>query len=119
LFRPGEVVIADFPGATAMKRRPAVVLSSDLYHKTRPDVIIGLVTSQTAAAIERTDYVLQDWASIGLKRPSAFRSFVVTIPRSAVLGRIGRLSSNDWAAVRERVKLALDDLESRESSENA
>jgi mRNA-degrading endonuclease toxin of MazEF toxin-antitoxin module len=38
----GNVVIVDFPGVTGIKRRPAVVLSSNTYHATRPDVIIGL-----------------------------------------------------------------------------
>ncbi|WNN92036.1 type II toxin-antitoxin system PemK/MazF family toxin [Gloeocapsopsis dulcis] len=37
----------DFPGVTGIKRRPAVVLSSDTYHANRPDVIVGLITTQT------------------------------------------------------------------------
>jgi mRNA interferase MazF len=107
LFSPGDVVVLDFPGITGSKRRPAVVLSSDTYHATRPDLILGLITSQTAAAIGPTDYALQDWAAAGLRLPSAFRSFLATVPAADVSGPIGRLSDRDWAAVCSRVIVAL------------
>src|SRR5437763_4866526 len=81
LLNAGDVIILDFPGVQGIKRRPAVGLSSDLYHSARPDVIAGLITSQTSSAIGPTDYALQDWATAGLRVPSAFRAFVVTVPR--------------------------------------
>ncbi|WP_448564286.1 type II toxin-antitoxin system PemK/MazF family toxin [Trichothermofontia sp.] len=45
-FNASDVVTVDFPGITGTKRRPAVVLSSAVYHAHRPDVIIGLITLQ-------------------------------------------------------------------------
>lgn len=72
----GDIVVADFPGARGTKRRPAVVISSLTYHSARPDVILGLITSQTASAVGPTDYLLQDWAAAGLRVPSAFRAFL-------------------------------------------
>jgi mRNA interferase MazF len=42
---PGDIMTVDFPGATGVKRRPAVVVSSPLYHTHRPDVILGVITS--------------------------------------------------------------------------
>jgi mRNA interferase MazF len=81
LLKPGEVVIVDFPGVMGMKRRPAVVVSSDAYHSARPDVIVGLITSQVAGS---TDRALADWSAAGLRLPSLFRSFLVTVPRTAV-----------------------------------
>jgi mRNA interferase MazF len=36
---PGDVVTVDFLGATGPKRRPAVVVSSALYHQHRPDLV--------------------------------------------------------------------------------
>ena len=64
---PGDVVTVDFPGATGVKRRPAVVLSSTIYHSKRPDVILGLITSKTKG-LSATDHVLQDWKSAESKR---------------------------------------------------
>src|SRR5215204_3016970 len=91
-LEPGDVVILDFPGVQQTKRRPAVIVSAHLYHRERPDVIVGLITSQINAATAATDYQLQDWARARLIQPSAFRSFLVTLPRSAIKGRVGKLS---------------------------
>jgi mRNA interferase MazF len=104
---PGTIVVVDFPGVTGIKRRPAVIVSSALYHRARPDVILGVITSQIDSATAATDYLLQDWKAAGLRRTSAFRAFLITLPRSAITARLGQLSETDWQAVRERVKVAL------------
>ncbi|MEH1940272.1 MAG: type II toxin-antitoxin system PemK/MazF family toxin [Nostoc sp.] len=116
-FNPGDVVTVDFPGVTGIKRRPAVVLSSATYHATRPDVIIGLITTRTTA-LGITDYTLQDWAA-GLRVASVFRSFIVTLPPSANLVWIGHLSELDWKGVRACVKIALTELDDSKPSSNA
>jgi len=104
----GEVVWIDFPGVVQTKRRPAVILSCASYHSTRPDVIVGLITSQSGKASAPTDHVLHDWQSAGLRVPSAFRAFLVTLPRSSIVSTMGRLSPTDWTEVVSRVALALD-----------
>ncbi|MGB3299143.1 MAG: type II toxin-antitoxin system PemK/MazF family toxin [Phormidesmis sp.] len=106
----GDVVTVDFPGVTDIKRRPAIVLSSTEYRAIRPDVIIGLVTSQTKR-LGVTDYVLQDWQTAGLRTVSVFRSFIVTLPRSANLAVVGRLSARDWQGVTACVRVALAETE--------
>ena len=111
LLNPGDVVAVNFPGVTGIKRRPAVVLSSAVYHASRPDVIVGLITSQTAAAIGPTDCLLQDWAQAGLRAPSAFRSFLATLPPSTNPLSVGHLSDRDWLRVRACVKAALTQLD--------
>ena len=108
-FNPGDVVTVDFPGVTGIKRRPAVVLSSATYHSNRPDVIVGLITSQTKG-LRITDYVLQDWQAAGLRVSSVFRSFIVTLPPSANLVVIGQLSKRDWQGVKACVRVALAEL---------
>lgn len=107
MLSAGDVVTIDFPGVTGVKRRPAVVLSSGVYHAERPDIIVGLITSQSIAP-GPTDCLLQDWASAGLRVPSTFRSFLVTLPPSAHPARVGRLSERDWKAVCACVKASLD-----------
>ncbi|ELR97591.1 type II toxin-antitoxin system PemK/MazF family toxin [Gloeocapsa sp. PCC 73106] len=105
-FKPGDIVTVDFPGVTAIKRRPAVVLSSAAYHATRPDTIVGLIATRTSG-LGVSDYELQDWAAAGLRVASVFRSFIVTLPPSANLVDIGHLSERDWKGVRMCVKVAL------------
>jgi len=107
LLKPGDLVVVDFPGVTGIKRRPAVVLSSDAYHSTRPDAILGLITSQIAGSIGVTDHALVDWAVAGLRLPSLFRSFLVTVPRTAIYQVAGHLSDHDWLAVRAKLGTAL------------
>jgi mRNA interferase MazF len=109
-FEPGDIVTVDFPGVTGIKRRPAVVLSSAAYHVTRPDTIVGLITTRTSG-LGTTDYELQDWAAAGLRVACVFRSFIVTLPPSANLVHIGHLSERDWTSVRMCVKVALAELE--------
>ena len=99
---PGDVVTVDFPGATGKKRRPAVVVSSDVYHSERPDLILGILTTNLPSA---TDYVLQQWSAAGLRAPSAFRSyFGMALPADVHV--IGHLSDRDWLAVKDGVKRA-------------
>jgi mRNA interferase MazF len=111
LFSPGDIVTIDFPGVTGVKRRPAVVLSSEVYHKSRPDIVVGLITSHIAATMGPTDCSLEDWTEAGLRVASAFRSFLVTLPPAANPVLVGHLSQRDWKAVRACVKTALAKLD--------
>ncbi len=106
MVEPGDVVTVDFPGTLGTKRRPAVVVSTETYHASRPDVILALQTSQTTKAASPTDYILQDWSIAGLRNASALRSFLATVPASSV-SVVGHLSSRDWQEVQARLRIAL------------
>jgi mRNA-degrading endonuclease toxin of MazEF toxin-antitoxin module len=103
---PGDVVTVDFVGATGVKRRPAVVVSSRLYHAHRPDLILAVLTTQVTTATAPTDYVLQDWAAAGLRRPSAFRAYLGMATLAAVRV-IGHLSAHDWGNIQACLMQAL------------
>lgn len=107
MYQAGDVVLLYFPGIQIAKPRPAVVVSSAVYHAVRPDVIAALLTSQLRQATTATDYVLQDWSAAGLHAPSAFRSFIETFETREVLRKLGHLSDRDWAEVQARLRLAL------------
>jgi mRNA interferase MazF len=59
----GDVLVGAFPGAATTKIRPAVVLSTEFYHRHRPDVIVGLITTQAPKELIPTDCELRDWTS--------------------------------------------------------
>jgi mRNA interferase MazF len=107
-MKSGDVIWIEFPGVVQTKRRPAVIISSATYHAIRPDVIVGLVTSQTAKANSPTDYLIQDWQAAGLRVASSFRSFIVTLPASAIVSTMGTLTPKDWTEVVARIKLAIE-----------
>ena len=47
-LRFGDVIVVPFPftDQSAIKKRPAVVVSSESYHRDRPDLILMAITSQ-------------------------------------------------------------------------
>ena len=98
-----------FPGAQVTKTRPAVVLSTEDYHRYRPDVIVSLITSQAPTLLAPTDCALPDWKQAGLHAASYFRLFPVTLPQREVR-LIGRLSETDWASVRMCLKAGFGDV---------
>ncbi len=106
-MKAGTVVTSGFPGVVNSKRRPAVVISSENYHRERPDVILALVTTNITKATSATDYILQDWSSANLNRPSAVRIFLFTLPKYEVT-EIGELSDRDWAEVQKRLQISLE-----------
>jgi mRNA interferase MazF len=106
-MKAGTIVVAEFLGVVSSKRRPAVVISSQTYHRERPDVILALVTTNIASATSATDYILQDWSSANLNRPSAVRNFLFTLPKSKVT-EIGELAERDWAEVQKRLRISIE-----------
>ena len=99
-------MIAAFPGAHLTKTRPAVVLSTSEYHRERPDVILGLITTKQSATLCSTDYKIQDWELAGLHAPSHSRLYLVTLLQGDVRV-IGALTQRDWEAVKLRVGTGL------------
>ena len=104
-MRPGDVVVGLLQGAIVTKVRPAVVIASRTYLVERPDVLLGILTTKVPATITSTDHVLGDWRSAGLRAPSCFRAYVLTIHRSE-LTVIGHLSDQDWYRVQACVRAA-------------
>lgn len=104
-MKPGSLVTAEFQGIVSTKRRPAVVVSSENYLRERADVILAVVTTQIDKANSSTDYILQDWQSAGLNKPSAVRIFLFTIPKNKAR-EFGNLSEKDWTEVRKRLQIA-------------
>lgn len=97
--KPGDVVVADFPGVQVTKRRPALVVSTAVYHQARPDAILAVLTGQIAAATQPTDHILREWSAAGLHRPTAYRTFLITLPRQDIVAVIGHVAEHDWAEI--------------------
>ncbi len=106
-MKPGDIVIANFPGVTGVKRRPAAVLSTIDCHTFHRDVILGAITINLAVSTTPTDHLIADWTMAGLRKPSAFRTFLVTLPQRELLANIGHLSDADRIAVEECVRNAI------------
>jgi len=98
----GDVILVPFPftDQTTSKRRPAVVVSSDAYHRERPDLVILAITSQTRPAAGIGEVAVAHWQQAGLLRPSVLKPVVATIERGLVMRKLGRLEEEDRHALR-------------------
>jgi len=108
-FQRSDVVLVPFPFSdlSTSKVRPAVVVSSDLYHATEPDLLLAALTSRVATATGPLDYVLNDWRAAGLRHPSALKPVLFTLDPVRVLHRIGALTPTDMEQVNQRLLCAL------------
>lgn len=106
----GDIVLVPFPFSdlSTTKVRPAVVVSSFLYHSTEPDLILAAITSKVSMATGSLDYVLDDWQTAGLRYPSAFKPVLFTLEPTRVVHHIGTLTPTDQAQVDGRLRRALE-----------
>jgi mRNA interferase MazF len=108
-FQRGDVVLIPFPftDLSASKTRPAVVVSSDLYHQTRPELLLAYVSSQVSKAQPALDYLLVDWTTAGLPRPSFIRPKIAAIEPALIVHQVGRLSERDLLEADRRLRRAM------------
>ena len=92
-FEPGDVILVPFPftDQQSTKKRPAVIVSSIAYHRTRSDIIILALTSNLSG-----DHIpLTDWQEARLPKPTAFKPVLATLESDLALKRLGHLSAKD------------------------
>ena len=105
-FDFGDVLLVPFPfsNQTAVKKRPAVVVSSSTYNNSRPDLIILALTSQPAVASQFGGTSLSHWKGAGLLKPSVFKPILATIEKSLVIQKMGRLHASDQKTLQQILK---------------
>jgi mRNA interferase MazF len=105
-FDFADVVLVPFPFAdqSTNKKRPAVVVSSEAYHRQRPDIILMAVTSQVRAASTIGEVAIQHWQSAGLIKPSVLKPLLATIEKRLVIRVMGNLHADDRAALRATLR---------------
>lgn len=107
-FRQGELVLVKFvfTEGVGFKKRPALIVSSDEYHKSRNEVVIAAVTSN----IERElvgDTEIKEWKKANLLYPSIVTGILQTIKNNMIERKLGALTSTDFQKVQKNLKLAL------------
>ena len=107
-YSRGDVVLVSFifTDETGVKRRPAVIISSDAYHTGRDEAIIAAITSRTDRVLVG-DHLIADWQGAGLLFPSVATSIIRTIKQDMIKKRLGSLPTQDMGAVDSKLKLAL------------
>jgi len=105
-FDFGDVLLVPFPfsNQTAVKKRPAVVVSSSAYNRSRPVLIILALTSQPATSSAFGGTSLSNWKAAGLLKPSVFKPILATIEKSLVIQKMGRLHASDQKTLQQVLK---------------
>lgn len=105
-FEFADVVLVAFPFTDQLthKKRPAVVVSSEAYHRQRPDVILMAVTSQMRPTTTVGEFVVQRWQEAGLIKPSVLKPLLATVEARLVLRTLGKLYATDRAALRRALE---------------
>jgi mRNA interferase MazF len=107
MYQRGDVVLLPFPftDLSAVRTRPAVVVSTDAFQRDTGDFTVAMITS-----VPRTtayDYALMDWQAAHLLRPSWVRAKLATLDPALVRYQPGRLSDMDLVEVDRRIRLSL------------
>ena len=99
----GDVLFLDYPFADRedSKRRPAVVISSELFHRHKKDVIVLAITSQLTPVGELGEILIKDWQHAGLPKPSILKATIATIVSDRVIRRFGMLSDYDTQSLKQ------------------
>ena len=108
-YNQGDMLLVDFSFSegAGSKKRPALIISSDNYHKKRQEVIIMAITSN----IDRVlfgDTRINQWKEAGLLFPSVVTAIIRTIKTRIAIRKLGVLSKQDFHSVRESLKKAIE-----------
>ena len=102
-YKFGDVILVPFPftDQSTSKKRPAIVISSDLYNQCKPDLILIAVTSQVNKNLELGEVLINDWYPAGLLKLSAIKPVITTVEQNLVIKILGKLESSDVQALQD------------------
>ncbi len=111
-YRRGQVVVVNVPYSdqSGTKPRPALVVSSESFHRGLPDLLVCPVSSQPRYFKRPAagDCPLDEWRRVGLRHPSTVRiSKLLAVDKRIIRSSLGRLSAGDMARVEAGLRRAL------------
>jgi mRNA interferase MazF len=104
-YNRGDVILVDiaFSGTVGYKRRPAVVISVDVFNAAGIKLIVAAITSNVSPPFRPGDTLLNDWSAAGLLKPSAVRGVLATVDKADIVRKLGTLTANDFASVEQGI----------------
>ena len=99
-YKRGDVVLVRFifSDETGERQRPAVIISSDAYHKSRQEAIIAAITSRTDRILVG-DHLINDWESAGLLFPSVATGVIRTMKQGMIAKKLGIMPMLDMKRI--------------------
>ena len=108
-YSRGDVVFVPFmfTDKPVAKSRPALVVSSSDYHRSRSEVIIAAITSQVRHPLFVGDHLIEDWLACGLVKPSVATSILWTVKASMIGRKLGVMPEGDMLGFQRALSRAL------------
>jgi len=107
-YSRGDVVLVSFvfSDETGERRRPAVIVSSEAYHKSRQEAIIAAITSRTDRILA-SDHLISDWQSAGLLFPSIATGIIRTVKQGMIARKLGVMPGAEMEAIDANLRASL------------
>lgn len=107
-YKQQDIILVDFGFSeeTGSKKRPALIISSNNYHKNRQEVIIAAITSNIKRVLFG-DTKIDGWKEAGLLYPSLVTGIIRTIKDNVILRKLGILSKSDLQKVQENLRKSM------------
>lgn len=107
-YKRGDIVLVDFgfSEGTGTKKRPALIISSDSYHKSRQEVIVAAITSNIKRALFGNTEI-DKWKEAELLYPSSATGIIRTIKASVIIRKLGTLSKQDFQKAQKNLEKAI------------
>ena len=107
-YKRGDIVLVDFGFSEekGSKKRPALIISSDDYHKNRQEVIAMAITHNIKRVLSG-DTKIGEWKKAGLLYPSLVTGIIRTIKNSMIVHKLGVFPQQDFRKVQENLRKAM------------
>jgi len=104
----GDVVLVSFvfSDESGKKLRPAVVISSAAYNRSRQEIIVAAITSNIRRRLFG-DHLIAEWKGAGLLFPSVVTGIFRTIRRTMVDRKVGTMPRPEMVAIDVKLRQSL------------
>jgi mRNA interferase MazF len=107
-FKPFDIIVVPFPftDSAAVKRRPALVLSTQAFNDRAAHLVLAMITSRENRGWP-LDVEIRDLSAAGLSHASIVRMKLFTLDERFTLRKAGALAEPDRAEIQRALRLLL------------
>ena len=108
VYNRGDVVLVSFvfSDESAKKLRPAVVISSAAYNRSRQEIIVAAITSNVRRRLFG-DHLIAGWKAAGLLFPSLVTGIFRTIKQAMIDRKVGAMPKPEMQAIDQKIRQSL------------
>ena len=108
VYNRGDIVLVGFifSDESAKKLRPAVVISSGAYNRSRQEIIVAAITSNIRRRLFG-DHLIAGWKGAGLLFPSLATGIFRTIKQAMIDRKVGTLAKPELQAINLKLRQSL------------